>query len=496
MTLDELLIRLGEIVWGPAMIGLLVGTGLYLTIRLGFVQFRYIGHAIRCVLGRYDNPEDAGDISHFKALTTALSGTIGTGNIAGVATAIAMGGPGAVFWMWITALVGMATKFTSCSLGVYFRNIHEDGSASGGPMYYIEKGFHPMALVRLLGDGLTRKLAVVLAMAFALFTVIASFGIGNMVQANSVVNGLKYILPTAWQQSGMDFSINKIGWSFNVNYFSLVIGVILLILVGSVTLGGIRRIASVTSRLVPLMSLFYFLGSVIVLVLHIDKIPESLVMIFKYAFTSYAVAGGVAGATVAQALRFGVARGVFSNESGLGSAPMAYAAAKTREMAREGFVAMLGPFIDTIVICSMTALVILVTDARASGLSSSSLTACAFDIGLFGFGQYIVGFGLILFAYSTLISWSYYGDRCAEYLFGTRAIPWYRYIYLVLIIFGAVGGLRFVWNLADVFNALMAIPNLIGLIALGGLVVAKKNNYVQRLKAGRFDPAPAAGAGP
>ncbi|MHC4395160.1 MAG: alanine/glycine:cation symporter family protein [Planctomycetota bacterium] len=481
VRIDQLLMRISEVVWGPIMICLLVGTGLYLTIRLGFVQFRHLGHSIRCISGKYDKPEDSGDISHFRALTTALSATIGTGNIAGVATAIAMGGPGAVFWMWMTALVGMATKFTSCSLALHFRDIHEDDSASGGPMYFLKKGFHPAWLVSLAGQQNTRKMAIALAAAFALFTIIASFGIGNMVQANSVVNGLSYILPQAWQQSEMGFG------ACQVNSFNFIIGLILAILVALVILGGIRRIAGVTARLVPFMCVIYVLGSITVLIFNIAKIPACLAMIFRYAFSGYAVGGGIVGATVAQAMRFGVARGVFSNESGLGSAPMAHAAAKTKEMAREGFVAMLGPFIDTIVICSMTALVILVTDVRNSGLTSSSLTAKAFDVGLFGYGQYIVGFGLIFFAYSTTISWSYYGDRCAEYLFGQRAIKWYRYIYIMLIVVGAIGGLRIIWNLADIFNALMALPNLIGLVALVGLVVAKKRDYLRRLKTGEFD---------
>lgn len=479
--MDELLVKVGGIVWGPAMICLLVGTGVYLTIRLRLVQFRWFVHAIKCVSGKYDRIEDAGDISHFRALATALSATIGTGNIAGVATAIAMGGPGAVFWMWVTALVGMATKYTSCSLALHFRDIHPDGSASGGPMYFLKRGFAPALLVRATSEGFTRKLGMVLAMAFAFFTIIASFGIGNMVQANSVVNGLGYILPKAWQQSEINVLF------FQINPFGLVIGLILAVLVGLVILGGIRRIAGVTARLVPIMCVIYVLGCLAVLVLNVARIPQCLGMIFRYAFTPYAAGGGIAGAAIGQAMRFGVARGVFSNESGLGSAPMAHAAAKTREPAREGFVAMLGPFIDTIVICSMTALVILVTDARLSGLTSSSLTAKAFDIGLFGYGQYIVGFGLIFFAYSTTISWSYYGDRCAEYLFGAGAIKWYRYIYLVLIVVGAVGALKIVWNLADIFNALMAIPNLIGLVALAGLVTAQKQDYLKRLKTGEFD---------
>ena len=485
--MDEVLTRISGIVWGPVMVSILVGTGLYLTLRLLFVQFRYFTHALACITGRYDHLRDEGEISHFRALTTALAATIGTGNIAGVATAIVMGGPGAVFWMWMTALVGMATKFCSCSLAVEFRNIHPDGSASGGPMYYIKKGFRPRILTALLGQEATKVIAALLAIMFALFTVIASFGIGNMVQANSVVDGLKYIMPEDWQFGGADINIAFTDFSFHLDYLSLTIGLALFFLAGLVIVGGIKRIAGVTSRLVPLMSVFYVIGGMLVLIYNLEKIPLCFKMIVKSAFTPYAGPSGVIGAMVA--MRFGVARGVFSNESGLGSAPMAHAAAKTKEMAREGFVAMLGPFIDTIVICTITALVILVTDARQSNpnLNGSSLTAHAFDLGLFGYGQYIVGVGLVLFAFSTLISWCYYGDRCAEFLFGEAAVKWYRYLYLVLIVVGAVGGLRLIWNLADIFNALMALPNLIALIALAGLVAAKKKNYTTRLKAGEFE---------
>ncbi|MFC2150773.1 alanine/glycine:cation symporter family protein, partial [Calditrichota bacterium] len=468
MTLNEIVSALSGIVWGPVMITMLVGTGIYLTIRLKFVQIFQLGHAFKCISGKYDVPEEEGDISHFRALTAALSATIGTGNIAGVATAIALGGPGAVFWMWITAIVGMATKFTSCSLALHFRDIHEDGSASGGPMYYLQKGFAPSWLVAIAGDERTKRWGIALAMSFALFAMIASFGIGNMVQANSVVDGLKYVLPDNWAEPG--FNLQLFGSTMFVSWLSLVIGLILAVLVGMVILGGIKRIASVASKLVPGMSVLYVLGCLVILAMNISAIPAAFIMIVKYAFTPYAAGGGVAGAVVAQALRYGVARGVFSNESGLGSAPMAHAAAKTKEMVREGMVAMLGPFIDTLIICTMTALVILVTGARDSGLTSSSLTAHAFDLGLPGVGHHIVGIGLMLFAYSTTISWSYYGDRCAEYLFGTRAIGWYRSVYVVFIVIGAIGGLKLIWNIADVLNAMMALPNLIGLLALGGFV--------------------------
>ena len=473
--MEEILKQAAGIAWGPVMISLLVGTGIYLTLRLCFCQFTHLGHAINCIRGKYDHLQDKGDISHFRALTTALAATIGTGNIAGVATALVLGGPGAIFWMWVTALVGMATKFASCSLAVRFRQIHEDGSVSGGPMYYLK-------------NGLGGPIGAVLAAMFAFFAIVASFGIGNMVQANSVVDGLKYICPEKWHNAGFDLNIAALNWSFNINYFSLTVGIIRLFFAGLVILGGIKRIGSVTSKLVPVMSVFYVIGSLTVLVLYFDKIPGCFKLIFTEAFRPKSLGGGSVGMLIA--MRYGVARGVFSNESGLGSAPMAHAAARTPEMIREGFVAMLGPFIDTIIICTMTALVILVTGAIESNpeLKSSSLTAAAFDIGLFDYGKYIVGVGLVLFAFSTIISWSYYGDRCAEYLFGPKAIRWYRYLYLILIIFGAIGGLRLIWSLADIFNALMAIPNLIGLIVLAGLVAAKKKDYVNRLDAGEFHP--------
>ena len=482
MSIETALKSIADVLCGPVMIIMLVGTGIYLTLRLGFVQLRCFGHAVRCITGKYDDPNEVGDISHFRALATALSATIGTGNIAGVATAIASGGPGAVFWMWVTAMVGMATKFTSCSLAVEFRNIHADGSASGGPMYYIRKGFSPPCLVTLLGAETTRKAAVWLAVLFAMFAVIASFGIGNMVQANSVVGGLRYILPKSWQQAEV-----RICEGWNVPCFNIVTGVILAALVALVTLGGIKRIAGVAGRLVPAMCIIYVAGAMAVLIINIDKIPTCLALIFKYAFTPYAAGGGFLGYLVSHTMRYGVARGVFSNEAGLGSAPMAHAAAKTHEMAREGLVAMLGPFIDTIVICTMTALAILITGSHETELDGAQLTAEAFNRGLFGRGHYIVGIGLILFAYSTIISWSYYGDRCAEFLFGPRAVIWYRYVYIAAIVVGAAAALNVVWILADIFNMLMALPNLVGLIALAGLVTAKKRDYVRRLEEGLFD---------
>jgi AGCS family alanine or glycine:cation symporter len=467
--LMTLLDTVDSFVWGWTTIGLLVGTGIFLTFRLLFVQIRHLGHAIGCIVGKYDNPDEDGDISHFKALATALSATIGTGNIAGVATAIVMGGPGAVFWMWITALVGMATKFTSCTLAVKYRKIHDDGSASGGPMYFLSMGLN------------NKKLGSFLGAAFALFGMVASFGIGNMVQANSVVGGLSYLLPDAVQSGGFTL------WEgFDISWMSLATGLILSFLTGIVILGGIKRIANVAGVIVPFMCSFYVIGAVTILVLNVSAIPAAFAQIFKYAFTPYAVGGGAVGAAVSQAIRFGVARGVFSNESGLGSAPIAHAAVKTNEPVREGTVAMLGPFIDTLIICTMTALVILVTGANLSEHDGGALTAHAFEKGLFGYGHYLVGIGLMFFAYSTLIAWSYYGDRCAEFLFGEKAIPIYRWAYVVCITIGAVGGLRVIWTIADIFNALMAIPNLIGLVLLSGVVARETKTYCAKLKNGEF----------
>jgi len=432
--------------WGIPSIILLVGTGLYLTIRLRFVQLRGFKHAWQIIRGKYDKPADPGEVSHFQALSTALSATVGTGNIAGVATAIAFGGPGAVFWMWITALVGMATKFASCSLALKFRRFHPDGSVSGGPMYTLLYGLNFKTL----------------AILFAAFTLIASFGIGNMVQANSVVDGLAYVFP-------------------GVIEYRLGIGVIIAILVGLVIIGGIKRIAKVTSRIVPFMAVFYCGAALVVLFLHIGQIPAAFATIFNLALNPWAAGGGAIGA----AIQYGVARGVFSNEAGLGSAPMAHAAARTNEPVREGLVAMMGPFIDTIVICTMTALVIVIMgawgDARPDGLEGAALSAYAFEQGLGGIGGWIVGIGLAFFAYSTMIAWSYYGDRSAEFLFGERAVMPYRVIFTVLVVVGAYVPLQLVWNFADIANILMAAPNLISLILLAGLAKKLSDDYFRRM---------------
>ena len=509
----ELMHWMNGIVWGPVMIVLLVGTGLYLTLRLRLAQVRYFGHSVRCISGRFDRPEDAGEVTHFQALAAALSATIGTGNIAGVATAIALGGPGAVFWMWVTALVGMATKLTSCSLAVRHRVIDADGRAAGGPMYFLSQG---------LGQGW-------LGVLFALFAGLASLGIGCAVQSNSVVDGLVRLLPAAWVGPSIPTAVPLIGGTVALKVLA---GLVLAVLVALVVIGGITRIGKVAARLVPFMCVFYIAGALVILLRNAGALPGAFAQIFQYAFAPVAVGGGFVGVVIQQTIQKGVARGVFSNESGLGSAPIAHAAAKTNEMAREGMVAMLGPFIDTIVVCSMTALVIIVTGAwhvhshtgemlygpggqgvpvlvqiEGEGVrvvghpgmdakpfqdadgdfyrvpTSTSLTIAAFEAGLGPLGRWIVAVGIMLFAYSTMISWSYYGERCWFYLLGPRATTPYRVVFCVFIVVGTVSGLDLVWLVADNLNALMAIPNLIGVIGLAGVVVKETKDYVGRMKA-------------
>lgn len=433
--------------WGKPSIILLVGTGLYLTIRLRFIQFRGLKHSFQLISGKYDKKDDPGEVTHFQALSAALSATIGTGNIAGVATAIALGGPGAVFWMWVTALVGMASKYTSCALALKFREVHPDGEVSGGPMYTLKNGLG----LPMLGG------------AFAVFTLIASFGIGNMVQANSVVDGFTFIVP-------------------QIGEYKLIIGVFIAIMVGLVIIGGIRRIAKVASRIVPFMAIAYCGSAIVILVMNVEQIPSAFGTIINHALNPWAVGGGAIGT----ALRFGVARGVFSNESGLGSAPMAHAAARTKEPVREGLVAMIGPFIDTIIICTMTALVIIIMGAwgaaKPEGLEGASLSAYAFQQALGTAGAWIVGLGLVFFAYSTILAWSYYGDRSAEYLFGHRAVLPYRIVYTVLVVVGAYIPLKLVWNFADIANIFMAIPNLISVILLAKLTKQLSSDYFNRMK--------------
>lgn len=430
---------ISSFVWGPVTIILLLGTGIFTTLLLKGVQVRHFFYGFGLLSGKYDNPEDKGEITHFQALSAALSATIGTGNIAGVGVAIASGGPGALFWMWVTAFFGMGLKFAEALLAVKYRVVHDDGSISAGPMYYLE-------------HGLKQKWLGVL---FAFFAAIASFGIGNMVQANSVAAPM---LST--------FNVPK-----------LATGLIIAVLVFAVIVGGIKRIGHVASRMVPFMAFFYVMGALVVLVLHFQAIPTAFTMIFHDAFSGTAATGGFAGAAVAQAIRWGVARGLFSNEAGLGSAPIAHGAAQTSEPVREGLVAMLGPFIDTVIICTMTGLVIIVTGAYEGGLSGANLTAHAFGTALPLVGTYIVAISMAIFAFSTAVSWSYYGDRSVEYLFGEKSILPYRIFYCLLLPVGATFELRQVWAISDIFNALMAWPNLIGLLFLSGVVLRSTREY-------------------
>jgi AGCS family alanine or glycine:cation symporter len=452
--------RINDWVWGYFMMFLLIGTGLYLTIRMRVVQVRHFKHGWSLISGKWDDPKDAGETTHLQALSTALSATVGTGNIAGVATAMLMGGPGAVFWMWVTAVVGMCTKFTCCMLAQRYREIDDRGVVAGGPMYYLRDGLR----------------APWLGWLFALFTAIAAFGIGNMVQANSVAEPLSRYLGF-----GADSSLGGAG---SLDLSKLVIGIVLAVLVALVIIGGVRRIARVAERIVPVMAVIYVVGAIIILIAHITAIPSAFASIFKGAFAPASVGGGVVGYTLAQTLRWGIQIGLFSNESGLGSAAIAHAPAKTKEPVREGMVAMLGPFIDTILICTMTALVIITSGiVGQTDAVSSALSAEAFEAGLPGFGRHLVSFGIIFFAFTTMVGWSYYGDRSVYYLAGSKGkdvVGIYRWIYVLLIPVGATIKVQLVWTISGIFNGLMAFPNLIALIGLSAVVARMLRDYEQR----------------
>ncbi len=430
---EQIIGTLSDLVWGWFLIILLVGTGIYLTIGLRFMTLLRLRYAFR-MLWQGRSSDEEGDISPFNALMTALAATIGTGNIAGVATAIVLGGPGAIFWMWVTALVGMATKYAEAVLAVRYRQVDALGRQQGGPMYYIRKG---------LGEQWRW-----LAFAFALFATVAAFGIGNTIQANSVAHAAET----------------------NLGIPAWITGVTMAILIALVLIGGIKWIANVAGKLVPFMAVAYIVGSVSILATHFDRIPTALGLIVTDAFTGTAAAGGFAGATIMMAIRFGVARGVFSNEAGLGTAPIAHAAARTNSPVRQGTIGMLGTFIDTIVVCSMTALVILVTGVWTTGETGAGLTSLAYGTGLPHIGEHIVTFGIMIFAYTTVLAWSFYGERCAEYIFGVKAISPYRILWVVAIPFGAVFPLDALWLLADVMNGLMAVPNLVALLLLSPIV--------------------------
>ena len=429
----------GNLVWGPFMLCLLIGTGIYLTIGTGFISLRKLPLAIKMTLSKGDaQPE--GHISPFQALMTALSSTVGIGNIAGVATAIYSGGPGALFWMWISALFGMATTYGEAVLAVKYRTTYPDGTIVGGPMWYISRGL---------------KLPW-LGWIFAFFGSIAAFGIGNMVQANSVAVVLKEVCLVP----------------------PFATGLLLATMTGLVLIGGITRIGKVTAKLVPFMVILYVGASMLIILQNIDKVPRVIELIISHAFTSIAAMGGFSGALVSQAIRYGVARGVFSNEAGLGSTPIVHAVAKTKSPVRQGLIAMNGTFIDTIIVCSMTGIIILLNkNVWTSGETSSVLSTLAYETCLPGVGSYIVTLGVILFAYSTLIGWSYYGETCIEYIFGIKVKNCYRWIYCFLVIIGASIKVDLVWNICDTMNGAMAIPNLIGVLGLSGVIFRETRKY-------------------
>lgn len=434
---------LDNFVWGPPMMIILVGTGIFLTIRLGFPQFKHTSYALKLIfkgaLKKDSSEKEEGEITPFQALTSTLAATVGNGNIAGVATAVAAGGPGALVWMWLTALVGMCTKMCEATLGVKYRIKDKDGAYAGGSMYFIAKG---------MGQGW-------LGWLFAFFGAVAAFGIGDAVQTNSMA---------------------LVGHSvFNIPMW--LTGAVLTFLVWIVVVGGIKRIGEVTEKLVPTMAIFYIVGALIIIIAKINMLPWAIGEIFRSAFTGRAAIGGFAGATVAQAMRFGVARGIFSNEAGLGSASMAHAVAKTPHPARQGTIAMVGVMIDTLIICSMTGIVIVMTKSLETGLTSTALTAHAFSSVLGGVGGPIVAIGSLLFGYSTIITWCYYGQQCARYIVGPSIVKPYAWAFVAVAFAGAVVKVPFVWLLTDTLNGAMAIPNLIGLIFLSGVMAKELKDY-------------------
>jgi AGCS family alanine or glycine:cation symporter len=440
MEFSELIGMLSDFVWGPYMLVLIVGTGVFLTLRLGFMQVTTLPYALKLAFSRNQDKKSTGDISHFQSLMTALSATIGTGNIAGVATAYVLGGPGAIFWMWITAIFGMATKYGEAILAVKYRVVDDNGNMAGGPMYALEKG---------LGQKW-------LAWLFAFFGAVAAFGIGNMVQTNSVADVM----------------------NSNFGLSPYITGFILAACTAAVILGGIKSIGRVTSIIVPFMALFYVLGGLAIIVIHLDLIPAAFSLIFSDAFTGQAAAGGALGTVI----RWGVARGVFSNEAGLGSAPIAAAAAITDHPGRQALVSMTGTFLDTICVCTITGLGLVVgglTGLVDPGLEGATLTAASFGALLPGskFGAYLVSIGLIFFAYSTVLGWSYYGEKCFQYLLGSKGIVWYRWAFVLVAFWGATAQLDIVWGIADVFNGAMAIPNLICLLLLSNVIVAETKSF-------------------
>ena len=441
----ETLNAIDSFVWGPPLLVLLVGTGILLTFRLQLLQVFKLPQALGLIFSAKN--DGSGDVNSFKALCTALAATVGTGNIVGVATAIKAGGPGALFWMWMAAFFGMATKYAECLLAVKYRTVDANGNISGGPMYYIE-------------NGLGKKYKP-LAVMFAAFGILcAYFGIGTFAQVNSIVE------------------ITQISAGIPVIYT----GIALTVVVAAVTIGGLKSIATVASKVVPGMAVLYFFTTVGIMIVFADQVPNAIATVLNSAFNPTAAQGGFLGATVMLAMRSGVARGVFSNESGLGSAPIVAAAAKTKWAAEQGLISMTGTFIDTIVICTLTGLSLVVTGVWCGDLNGAAMTESAFTMAFPGFGSLLLLVGLVLFAFTTILGWNYYGERCVEYLLGVKAILPYRIIFILLIACGPFLKLEEIWVLADIVNGLMAIPNLIALVALSGVVVAETKAYQKHLQ--------------
>lgn len=436
-----------DFVWGPPLLILLVGTGLYLTLRLGLLQVFKLPLALRYLFKKDNDSKAKGDVSSFAALCTALAATIGTGNIVGVATAIKAGGPGALFWMWIAAFFGMATKYAESLLAVKYRVVDENGQMSGGPMYYIERG---------LGNKF-------LAKTFAVFGIgVAFFGIGTFPQVNAITDTIKI--------------------TFNIPIIVTV--TIITLMVTLVTLGGIKSISKVCEYIVPFMAILYIASALVIMIYNWSIVPKTVSLIIHSAFTSTAAVGGFLGTTVAKSIQNGISRGVFSNESGLGSAPIAAAAAKTNSCVKQGLISMTGTFFDTIIICTLTGITLVMTGAWKSETAGASMTSLAFKEGLpiADIGQLIITIGLIFFAFTTILGWNYYGERCTEYLFGIKGIMPYRILFIFLVAVGAFLKLDLIWFLADIVNGLMAIPNLIAIIGLSGVIAYETKVYFKKLK--------------
>ncbi len=450
MTIESILSAIDSFIWGAPLLILLSGTGLYLTLRLGFIQIRYLPRALGYLFKK--DKGGKGDVSSFAALCTALAATIGTGNIVGVATAVQAGGPGAIFWMWLVALLGMATKYAECLLAVKYRVRDKNGFMAGGPMYYIERGLGIKWLAKL----------------FALFGVmVAFFGIGTFPQVNAITHAMQD--------------------TFNIPV--LVTAIIVTLLVGLIILGGVKRIATASSLIVPFMAILYVTTSLVIILLNLEKVPDAISLIIYSAFDPQAALGGAVGFTVMRAIQSGVARGIFSNESGLGSAPIAAAAAQTREPVRQGLISMTGTFLDTIIVCTMTGIVLVLTGAwNNPELAGATVTNYAFAQGLgTSIGATIVTVGLLFFAFTTILGWCYYGERCFVYLVGIRGVKLYRLAYIVLVGLGSFLHLNLIWIIADIVNGLMAFPNLIALIGLRKVVIEETKDYFQRLKINHHD---------